>query len=55
MIAVEMLPMLEREAKDRQRAAGKLYGENHPKQEVGINRCEALMTEPRGTHANRAE
>jgi hypothetical protein len=29
-----MLPLLEAEAKERQREAGKLYGENHPKQEV---------------------
>jgi hypothetical protein len=34
--------MKQAEAKERQRQAGRLYGENHPKQELQMNPTEAL-------------
>ncbi len=33
MVSVNMLPFLEEEAKERERLAGRLYGEKHPKKE----------------------
>ena len=34
VVALEIEKVLEEQAKERQRAAGRLYGENHPKEEV---------------------
>lgn len=46
-------PKLAEEAKERQRQAGKLYGENHPKQEVSAEMREALT--PAKTSKQAAE
>jgi hypothetical protein len=46
-IALDVLPLLKAEAKERQRKAGKLYGENHPK-ELPSNLTEALDTATNG-------
>ena len=45
------LDFYSQEAKERQREAGILYGENHPKQEVGSNLSQPLDT---GTAAEKA-
>lgn len=45
MVAFHMLPLLEAEAKERQRLAGVLYGENHPKEELPEILPEPLTTD----------
>lgn len=41
LIGLDMLPLLEAEAKERQIQAGHLYGKNHPKKEVSAGLPEA--------------
>lgn len=53
MVAIDILPMLEVEARERQRLAGELYGELHPKksQELEEISPQALETEKRQPQA----
>lgn len=45
-IALDLLPMLEAEAKERQRKAGQVYGEKHPKREVSTELNQPLESSP---------
>jgi len=50
-IALKLLSLREQEAKERQIAAGKLYGENHPKQEVPASARKLLKQNSKVTPA----